>query len=57
MQRERYHPAEAAHLTARQLVLGMRGQSRVHDAGDVVALGEEGRDGLRVAFVLAHPHR
>ena len=56
-QRHRDDAAEAAHLLARELVLRVRGQPGIEHLRDVVALAEEVRDRVRVALVLAHPHR
>src|SRR4051794_7532111 len=49
------HPAEAVHLTARELVLRMAGQAGVDHAIDPRVLLEPPGDGQRVAAVAFHP--
>ena len=54
---EREHPAEAAHLTPRQLVLRMRGKARIVDALDLGMRGQKLREREAIGVVLRHAER
>src|SRR5215510_11621436 len=53
----RYHPAKRAHLTARDVVRGVRGEPRIVHGLHPRMAGEEGGDAERVVRVAAHTVR